>query len=225
MTSLSERPSPHPLLAGREQSVGALADTVRLLAELTMTSGAPPAVLDDVVTDMRAAAQRLSSYVPAERPPRFFRPPDDPKANAVALNDAMPFDLVIGRYNPLAPPVEIEMRPPKALGRALFSTAFEGAPGWVHGAAIAAAFDVVLTAANRLEDVAGPTVKLSMRFRRPTLLAVEARFESWIEEIRGGRVTSRGHLLQNDRVTVEAEGEFSVLEAEAVRAWTIDGTA
>ena len=126
------------------------------------------------------------------------------------MHDAMPFDLVIGHFNPLAPPVHIAMEPPKATGRARFSRA-SGAPGWVHGAAIAAAFDIVLTAANRLEDMAGPTVRLSLTYRRPTLLDRDSHFEAWIAEIRGRRVVSKGLLVQDGLVKVEAEGEFARL--------------
>ena len=215
--SRPERPSPHPFLQGRERGVGELADTVRRLAELTVTSGAPPDVLSDVLIHLQAATSRLEDHVPETIPPRFFQGVPADSADAGSMHDAMPFDLVIGRYNPLAPPIHIAMDPPKATGRARFSKAYEGAAGWVHGAAIAAAFDIVLTAANRLEDVAGPTIRLSMTYRRPTLLDRESFFEAWIEEVRGRRVVSRGLLLQDGVVKVEAEGEFKILGSEAAR--------
>lgn len=213
MTERAERPSPHPFLRGRERDMGEMADAVRRLAELTVTSGAPPDVLRDVLGYLATAVGRLEDHVPETVAPRFFRGVPTDSADAGAMHDAMPFDLVMGRYNPLAPPVEITMEPPKATGRARFSKAYEGAEGWVHGAAIAAAFDIVLTAANRLEDAAGPTVRLSLRFRRPTLLDRDSRFESWVEEVRGRRVVSRGVLMQDGVVKVEAEGEFAVLGA------------
>ena len=38
----------------------------------------------------------------------------------------------------------------------------------------AAAFDIILTAANVMDDAAGPTVELTVRYRRPTLIGVES---------------------------------------------------
>ena len=61
----------------------------------------------------------------------------------------MPYDVVVGPFNPLALPVVLDFEPPKALGRAAFDVAYEGAPGCVHGAVLAATFDIVLTAGQR----------------------------------------------------------------------------
>ena len=129
----------------------------------------------------------------------------------------MPYDPVIGRYNPIALPVMISFEPPLAIGTAVFTTPYEGGPGWVHGAALAATFDIVLTAANHLSGAAGPTVWLTIRFRRPTLVGVEARFEAEVVSNDGRRVTSKGRLVQDGVVCVEAEGEFAVLDPKRIR--------
>ena len=127
----------------------------------------------------------------------------------------MPYDPVVGRFNPIALPVAISFEPPLAIGTAVFTTPYEGGPGWVHGAALAATFDIVLTAANHLSGAAGPTVWLTIRFRRPTLVGVEARFEAEVVSNDGRRVTSKGRLVQDGVVCVEAEGEFAVLDTDA----------
>ena len=129
----------------------------------------------------------------------------------------MPYDPVVGRFNPIALPVEISFQPPLAIGTAVFTTPYEGGPGWVHGAALAATFDIVLTAANHLSGAAGPTVWLTIRFRRPTLVGVEARFEAEVVANDGRRVTSKGRLVQDGVVCVEAEGEFAVLDPTRIR--------
>ncbi len=196
--------------------MGELADAVRRLAELTVVSGAPADELRDVVAALQMAVGRLEEHVPETSPPKFFpRAPADP-TDGSSMHDAMPFDLVIGRYNPLAPPVVVSFEPPKAIGRTRFSSAYEGASGWVHGAAIAAALDIVLTAANRLEEAAGPTVRLTLQYRRPTLLDRESVFESWVEQIGENRVVSKGRLLQDGVVKVEAEGEFAILAPDSM---------
>jgi acyl-coenzyme A thioesterase PaaI-like protein len=204
----------HPAIAGRERPMVELADTVRRLVDLVVTNTAPPDVLDDVVRQLRSTAHVLAAHVPAHPVPRFIDPPEGagPERAGRSMDGAMPYDPVIGRYNPIALPVVISFEPPLAIGTAVFTTPYEGGPGWVHGAALAATFDIVLTAANHLSGAAGPTVWLTIRFRRPTLVGVEARFEAEVVANDGRRVTSRGRLVQDGIVCVEAEGEFAVLD-------------
>ena len=129
----------------------------------------------------------------------------------------MPFDIVVGGFNPLALPVRLAFEPPRALGYATFTVAYEGAPGCVHGGALAATFDIVFTAANAIAEATGPTVRLDVRYRRPTLIDEEALFEAWVTEVTARRVFSQGRIVQGGTVTVEAEGEFAVLDHARVR--------
>ncbi len=196
---------------GREQ----LAEAVRRLMELTVTSSPPPAVLADAARQITAVADRMEVSVPAEGPVpigRFAEHPVGPDEVGAALASAMPFDMVIGSCNPLSPPVEVEFRPPLAIGRVVFSPTYEGAPGCVHGAALAGCFDIMLTAANVLADAAGPTVELSINYRKPTRVGVASVFESWVTRRTDRRVFSQGRLLQDGVVTVEAVGEFVHME-------------
>ena len=196
-----------------------LADTVRHLVDLVVTNTAPPDVLDAVVAQLNSTADLLAVHVPAHPVPRFIDPPEGsgPPDTTGSMERAMPYDPVIGRYNPIALPVAISFEPPLAIGTAVFTTPYEGGPGWVHGAALAATFDIVLTAANHLSGSAGPTVWLTIRFRRPTLVGVEARFEAEVVANDGRRVTSKGRLVQDGVVCVEAEGEFAVLDPKRIR--------
>jgi acyl-coenzyme A thioesterase PaaI-like protein len=91
---------------------------------------------------------------------------------------------------------------------------YEGPPGCVHGAVIAATFDIVLTAANMLAKAPGLTVSLSTRYRRPTRLHVESRFEAWVERVDDRRTYTHGRIVQGDMVTVESEGIFARLQAD-----------
>ncbi len=131
---------------------------------------------------------------------------------------AMPFDVVIGSCNPVALPIAIEFDPPKAFGRADFTAPYEGAPGCVHGAVIAGAFDIILTAANVIAEGAGPTVNLSITYRKPTLIGQTALFEAWVVSQDARRTHSRGHLIQNGIVTVEAVGEFARMQRPSISA-------
>jgi acyl-coenzyme A thioesterase PaaI-like protein len=134
------------------------------------------------------------------------------------LAAAMPFDVVIGSCNPVALPLTVEFDPPKAIGLATFTAPYEGAPGCVHGAVLAGAFDIMLTAANVIANGAGPTVNLSIRYLKPTLVAQPARFEAWVTEQTDRRTHSRGHLIQGGIVTVEATGEFVNMDRTRIGA-------
>jgi acyl-coenzyme A thioesterase PaaI-like protein len=194
-----------------------LSEAVRRLIALTVTTGSGPEVLREVTAGLEELSDRLATDVPEKRFPRFVG-----RETQVAVSDMagvvreMPFDVVVGRCNPLALPVVLETDPPGARARATYTIAYEGAPGCVHGAAIASAFDLVLTAANLVAGAAGPTVRLALRFRRPTLLGVECLFEAEVRSRTEKRVFTEGRLLQNGKVAVEAEGEFAVLDLEQI---------
>jgi acyl-coenzyme A thioesterase PaaI-like protein len=195
-----------------------LAAAVRRLAVLSITTLGGDGDLRVLTADLERVANALARLPTRAEGPRF-----DPAAGGdgpAALHQVMPFDMVVGRCNPTAPPVTITFQPPRALGVARFAATHEGAPGWVHGAAVAAAFDMVLTAANLVRGVAGPTVSLSLRYRRPTLLGEDCRFEAWVESVKGSRVRTRGRLVQDAGTTVEAEGEFVSLRYEDIQART-----
>jgi acyl-coenzyme A thioesterase PaaI-like protein len=199
---------------GREE----LADAVRRLIELTVTSSAPPHLLAETATQAAALADRLEHHVPEPGPEPTARFADDSvhADQAEQLASAMPFDVVIGTCNPIAPPIVIEFERPKAIGRVVFGPTYEGAPGLVHGAVLASAFDIILTAANVIAGGPGPTVSLSIRYRKPTLIGQPSVFEGWVTEIDDRRTHSRGRLLQNGVVTVEAVGEFVNMERSRI---------
>jgi hypothetical protein len=213
MPYTEDRSSTHPSLAGREGEMGALADVVRRLVELTVTCDMPASEAEEIVGELSASADRLSQHVPSPFHDRWA-PPAAP--GGLHMQDALPYDPVIGRYNPVAPALRVEIAPPGALGRGVFTKAYEGGPGWVHGATIAAAFDLVLTAANLSDGGAGPTRQLSIRYRRPTRLNEECLFEGWVDSRTETRVVSKGRLLQGDVVTVESEGEFAVMDPKHI---------
>ena len=192
---------------------------MRRLMELTVTSAPPPGVLAEVAAGVAVLSDALEFAVPddTEPVPRFGGYDVDVEQRG-SLVDSMPFDMVVGPCNPLAPPIELWLEPPVARGRTVFTATYEGAPGWVHGAALAAAFDIILTGANVVADAAGPTVELTIRYKRPTLIGVESEFEAEIVETTDRRTHSRGVLRQNGKVTVEAEGEFVNIDRDKIAA-------
>ena len=144
----------------------ALAEAVRRLMAATVTSLAPSELLADATATLSSVADRLERHFP-ERDgvvaDRYGVGGDLQAGQALDMAGVMPFDVMIGRCNPVALPLTLEFEPPKAIGHATFTAPYEGAPGCVHGAVLAGAFDLVLTAANVIAGAAGPTVTLSRR--------------------------------------------------------------
>ena len=195
--------------------------------QLTVTSTPPPGAFADAAARIEALSDQLAVEVPDDGPVPVGRFADESvgPAGSGSLTAAMPFDMVVGSCNPVAPPIEIWFEPPKALGKVNFAAQYEGAPGCVHGAAIAAAFDIILTAANVVADAAGPTVELSIRYLKPTIVGIDTEFASWVTEVTARRTFSTGRLLQDGIVKVEARGEFVNMSRERINAMHRDRIA
>jgi len=221
----------HPGLRGREPEARELAEVLRRLIRLSVSTAPAAAETARLTAQLAAVADELESHMPDAPLPRFIAPNEDGPPLDVPLGGAMPYDVIVGPFNPLALPVVLDFEPPRALGRAVFDVAYEGAPGCVHGAVLAATFDIVLTAANAIEGSVGPTVRLALRYLRPTLTGEEAVFEGWVTEVNDRRIFSKGRIVQGGIVTVEAEGEFAVFNSRegvermaASRRRTFDAT-
>jgi len=116
----------------------------------------------------------------------------------------------------IAPPIEIETGAQRVRGRFTFDEAYEGPPGFVHGGTIAAAFDVLLGAANAHLGAPGMTARLTVRYRRPTPLHREVRMEAWHERRAGRRGDVHGTMSVDGEVTAEAEGLFVTVDRRLV---------
>ncbi len=206
----------HPGLRGREREARELADVLRRLVRLSVSTAPSAAATERLAARLAAVADELETHCPTSRSLASSVRRRTGPSKDVPLGSAMPYDVVVGPFNPLALPVVLDFEPPKALGRASFDVAYEGAPGCVHGAVLAATFDIVLTAANAIAGATGPTVRLALRYLRPTLTEEEAVFEGWVTEVTDRRVHSLGRIVQGGIVTVEAEGEFAVFNRDGV---------
>ncbi len=165
--------------------------------------------------ELDQVVEKLRPHVPTEPPPRY---PNDVRVSMPAsVADLFPYDYVLGELNPLAPPVEVSWEAPRAVGRVRFDRPYEGPPGCVHGAAIAAAFDQVFVVANLMSGHAGPTVKLEIQYRSPTPLDADLRFEAWQDRTDGRKIHASGRLVCGGEVTAEAKGLFIQLTHEQVR--------
>lgn len=95
---------------------------------------------------------------------------------------------ISGRSNPLAAPVQWELRDDRYVGWATYSPAYEGPMGHVHGGFVAAAFDDLMGTAQTLSGSAGYTGTLTVRMLRPTPLDKEIVYEAGVDRVEGRKI-------------------------------------
>lgn len=201
-------PAGEPAAAARQ--VGGVLRQV--IDRLTATS-APPEVLDQATAQLDQVARLLEPYDAVRR--------YEGVAEASGLgHDRAFFDWspLLGLANPLAPPVQVAVEDGIVVGYATFGLAYEGPPGCVHGGYIAAAFDEVLGLAQSLSGQVGMTGTLSVKYRRPTPLNTDLRFEGRVDRVEGRKVITSGRLLAGEGLTAEATGLFVAISPERFRA-------
>ena len=192
-----------------------LVQAIRELVEVLVSSLAPPGALLRAAASIRTTVAELRAYVPEEPAARIPH-----LESATGPADLMPFDPVIGVLSPLAPPLRLAVEDGRATASVTFTSPYGGPPGCVHGGIIAACFDQVLNVANMLAGVAGPTVSLEVRYRKPTPLGVPLRFEADPPVVDGRQVRTTGVLREGTTVLAEATGVFVTLPVDRVMALT-----
>lgn len=200
-----------------------LAAAMRQVIERLVRSDAPEAELATAADRLEEYAAHLATH---PRNPRYEGFAEASTAGDVgAFLDQSP---VIGRSNPLAPPLELRSSEDgmRVEGRVRFGSAYEGAPGCVHGGWIAATFDEALGFAQSLSAHPGMTGTLTIIYRQPTPIHTDLRFEAWVDRVEGRKVFARGTLHAGELLTAEADGIFisidpsrfsALLEARAAR--------
>lgn len=124
---------------------------------------------------------------------------------------------LVGRANPIAPPIELEVEGDHVTGDICFDAAHEGMPSCAHGGYIAAGFDIVMIQAATLSPQrGGVTGTLNVRYIGLTPTGVPLRYEAWLDRTQGRKIFVKAQLRTNPvpgstdafRVTAEAEGIF-----------------
>lgn len=158
------------------------------------------------------AARQLADQVDAL--PRIPRATSGEGLNA---SQARRYDALLverstinGRGNPLAPPVRMWADGDLIRAEAVFTAAYEGPPGRVHGAWVAACFDEILGCAQGASGAFGFTGTLTVRMRRATPLYRRIEWEAGFTRREGRKLFGWGRCSADGVVTAEAEGIFIV---------------
>jgi acyl-coenzyme A thioesterase PaaI-like protein len=183
-------------------------DALRRIVHRLHGNPAPAEELAEVADELERLAERLEVFPGGSLYEGFGESPlagRDPHA----FFDHSP---MLGRANPLAPPIELWDDGGVMRGRVTFGSAYEGPPGCAHGGYVAAAFDEVLGSTQSLAGRPGMTGRLTVHFRSPTPLHIELRFESRVVEVSGRKTLTHGTLHAGDRLYAEAEGLFIAID-------------
>ena len=180
-----------------------LATAMREVIERLTTSDAPE-------DELRAAAVALERYAArlAKHPRRSLPLGFGETANAGDVAAFFDYSPLIGLSNPLAPPIRLRVEDTVVHGMVRFGSAYEGPPGHVHGGFVAAAFDEVLGFVQSTTGQPGMTGTLTIRYRKPTPLDTDLRFEATVQRVEGRKIFAEGRLYAGDVLTAEAEGIF-----------------
>ncbi len=130
--------------------------------------------------------------------------------------DYLPRSPVVGQASPIAPgSIEWELvEDPehegwrRCIATGVMTAAYEGPPRFVHGGMVALVFDEILGIANIASGCPGMTGSLTVKYRRPTPLYQQLRWEGWVQEVHGRRVRSRATVHHGDVLCAEADGIF-----------------
>lgn len=186
------------------------AAAVRRLVAHVRKTGAPPALLKRVTEEATALAEALAPY---DHP--------GPYAQARLVIDNEPFESgrtdpaqffpyspVVGPLNPVAPPVALKRVGEELHGEHVFDAPYNGPPTAVHGGVIALTFDELLGAVGVINDVAGFTGELTVRYRALTPIGLPIKMRGWIDRTEGRKTWIRGTFHDGDTLCAEATGLF-----------------
>ena len=195
--AMTAEPSP------RRAEMRRLGDAMRKVIERLVATTAPVEELTAAADALESIGRSLAKF-PQGRPMEGFAE----SANSGDPHAFFDHSPIMGRSNPLAPPVQLEVREGKVYGRVVYGSAYEGPPGSVHGGYVAAAFDEVLGMTQSLSGNPGMTGTLTVRYRTPTPLHTDLRFEAQLDRVDGRKIFTSGQLYAGDRLCAEADGIF-----------------
>lgn len=191
----------------RRREMRRVADATREVIERLVATRAPEEVLARAADLLESAVAELAEH-PQGRVYEGFAE----ASNAGDTHAFFEHSPIIGNANPLAPPLRLTVVDGRIHGEARFGSAYEGPPGAVHGGYVAAAFDEVLGMAQSLGGTPGMTGTLSIKYRRPTPLHTDLRFDAALDRKEGRKLFTSGRLYAGDDLCAEAEGLFITVD-------------
>ena len=172
----------------------AAAGALRRVAGLLLSLEHPHPTVEAMLAQLAEWESALAGAIPPDATPRI----GDGGTDSQRVYLAHAFD--IGAFNPCFPEYEFDrIDVETSEGRVTFPVVYEGPPGLVHGGFLAVFFDCVIQHQNCATELSGKTRSLNVKFRRPTPILTELRFDITRAQVDRG-VTSTARLLLDDEV-------------------------
>lgn len=198
------------------QTVAAAGAIRRLSSLLVSLEHAHPTV-DTIVKQIGDWERELAAAVPPDSAPRIGS--DEDGTRRVYLDHATD----IGAFNPCFPEYRFDhLDAENASGHVTFPLVYEGPPGLVHGGFLAVFFDCVMQHQNCLSGLSGKTRSLGVRFRRPTPVLTDLRFDIARSQVERG-ITSTARLLLGDEVLCIGEVETLAQSPDKLAGYRFGG--
>jgi hypothetical protein len=182
-----------------------LSKAIRGALRASVELDAPAVAVSALAAQAEALEEQVEKLAGGRQIPLYGAEPEDAPEN---IGATMPFSPIAGRYNPAAPPVSFRVEGERVIGEVCYSSVYQGAPGLVHGAVISATYDELLAMANLAQKTSGPTARLTVRYRQPTPIETELRYEAWVDQSKERYVLTRGRCYAGETLVSDAEGIF-----------------
>ena len=192
-----------------------LAAAVRNLMDCLCATDAPEDQLLAIADQVQKSAERFRDQ------PRMVELPGVAEGSlAGGMEMFMDRSPVVGRSNPVAPPVTLDPAHEAKVvhGEMNFGRAYEGAPGCVHGGFVAAVFDEALGLACVFSGVPGMTGEITVRYVSPTPIQTDLRLEARFDRHEGRKIYNSAELYAGDRLVAKATGLFISIAHEKFEA-------
>lgn len=188
---------PAPVL-GLAESIRGLVETMLRVPRLSPEAAAE---VERTRTALDALERTLAPHALHDPVPRMGPEPETQRPYFVS-------GVIMGPHHPLRPELRITHDDGLTHGTVRFGVTFEGPPGCVHGGFVAAAFDEVLGFVQSLSGSPGFTGTLTVRYRNPTPLHTELRFQCELLHTERRKIFTEGRMLAGDLLCAEAEAIF-----------------
>jgi acyl-coenzyme A thioesterase PaaI-like protein len=179
-----------------------LGEALRRLLDVVVETGAGPGELSAATAAITGLTARLEGCSAVRA---------DHAVGAASYRAHM--SLVGGLSHPIAPQLAMEMNDGGGTGEVVVGPLFQGGPGLVHGGIIALLIDHAMGCVAARPGRPAMTVKLGLRYRKPTPLGVPLTVSVKLDRVDGRQLHLSGSIVAEGEVTVEAEGVFLVLTA------------
>jgi acyl-coenzyme A thioesterase PaaI-like protein len=126
---------------------------------------------------------------------------------------------ITGNCNPVSPLAKLVQDGGSALASVRFDNAYVGAPGWVHGGAVAAIFDQVMGFVLIMQGHPCVTAELAVQYHSPTPAHADLKLSAHETKRVGSRVFIEATCHHGSILTATASATFVLLKASRFAAY------